>query len=66
MKLTVKIVDSEEEFELVVGRLSCELLHGSQELGERHGAAHVPVEDLENAFGEERLKWKWSLFLSSV
>ena len=56
IRLTVQIIDPEEELELIVGRLAGELLHGTQELGQRDGATLVAVEDLEHAFGEERLQ----------
>ena len=54
--LTVYVVDLEEELDLVVRRLSGELVHGVQELLEGDGPAVVLVEDLEHSLHEERLQ----------
>ena len=54
--LTVYVVDLEEELDLVVRRLSGELVHGVDELLQRDAAVVILVEDVEHALHEERLK----------
>ncbi len=54
--LTIDVIDLEEELDLVVRRLSGELVHGVQELLEGDGAAVVLVEDLEHSLHEEGLQ----------
>jgi hypothetical protein len=54
--LTVDVIDLEEELDLVVWRLSGELVHGVQELLEGDGTAVVLVEDLEHPLHEEGLQ----------
>ncbi len=53
--LTIDVIDLEEELDLVVWRLSGELVHGVQELLEGDGTAVVLVEDLEHPLHEEGL-----------
>jgi hypothetical protein len=54
--LTIDVIDLEEELDLVVRRLSGELVHGVQELLEGDGTAVVLVEDLEYPLHEEGLQ----------
>ncbi len=54
--LTIDVIDLEEELDLVVRRLSGELVHGVQELLEGDGTAVVLVEDLEHPLHEEGLQ----------
>lgn len=60
-KLTVKVVNLEEEADLVFRRLSSIPMDGRNELLQRDGATVVFVEDLEHTLGEQRLwiKTKW-------
>lgn len=53
--VAVQIVDFEEKFDFVLGRLAGELVHGVDELLQGNGSGVVFVEDLEDSFVEERL-----------
>ena len=55
-RLTVQIVDLEEEDELLVGALAGELVHRLDELGHAHRPVLVPVEDAERPLHEEGLQ----------
>ena len=55
--LTVDVVDLEEELDLVVGTLPGELVHGVDEFLQADAPVVVLVEDVKDAFHEERLKW---------
>lgn len=61
--LTVQIVDFEEEPDFVVSALTCELMHGLDELLQRDGSRVVLVEDLEDALREEGLQPPYMLTL---
>ena len=54
--LTVDVVDHEEELDLVVRRLSGELVHGVDELLQRDAAVVILVEDVKHPLDEEGLK----------
>lgn len=54
-KLTIYVVDLEQKPDLVICRLSRELVYGINELLQRNRARVVLVEDLENALREEGL-----------
>lgn len=54
--VAIQIVDFEEKFDFVLGRLAGELVHGVDELLQRDGARVVFVEDLKDAFVEKWLK----------
>lgn len=53
--VAVQIVDFEEKFDFVLGRLAGELVHGVDELLQGNGSGVVFVEDLEDSLVEERL-----------
>ena len=57
-RLTVNVVDLEEELDLVVGTLSGELVHGVDELLQADAPVVVLVEDVKHALHEERLRQK--------
>jgi len=54
-KLTIYIVDFKQKANLVVGRLTRELVYRIDKLLQRNGTRVVLVEDLEDALREERL-----------
>ena len=58
MCVTVDVVDFEEEFDFVVGRLSCKLVHGVDELLQGDAPVVVLVEDVKHPLNEEWLKRK--------
>lgn len=65
--VAIQIVDFEEKFDFVLGRLARELVHGVDELLQRDGARVVFVEDLEDTFVEEWLEIKVKLgFCSKI
>ncbi len=54
--LTVQVVDLEQEYELLVGRLPGEVVHRVDELRHGDGAVAVAVKDAEGALDEEGLR----------
>lgn len=55
-KLTIQIVNSEQEFDFIIRSLPAEAVHGRDELVMRNTAGIILVEDLEHALREERLR----------
>ena len=55
-RLTVEVVDPEEEDQLFVAALPGELVHCVNKLGHGDGAVTVAVEDSEGPFDEKRLQ----------
>ena len=54
--IPINVVDLEEEFNLILWRLSSELMNSLDKLLQGNGSRVVLVEDLEDAFAEKGLE----------